>query len=363
MEQKLQQVIDSVIGADKTAMDAARGYQAALAKPPGSLGKLEDISVRLSGITGSSHNYFGKRRIIVLCADNGVIEEGVGSAPRSVTAAQAVNMTKHLTGMSSMAHAFGDEVQVVDVGIADEYHCSAVVNRKIARGTRNLRYEPAMTREETLRAILTGIELADQAREEGVSLLGVGEMGICNTTTSAAVLSVLTGLTTEEVTGRGGGITDESFQRKKQVINEAITHHKPDHNDPVDTLSKVGGLDLAAMCGVFLGAAKNRLPVVVDGLISAVAALCAVRLCPAVRDYLFPSHASMERGYALAAAEIGLAPYLLLDMRLGEGSGCPLAFRVMEAACAATNGMATFADASIDDGYLDAIRGKDCFKA
>ena len=361
MKKKLNEILSGIAGADQTAMEAARRWQGMLAKPPGSLGKLEDMAVRLSGITGSLHNIITRRRIVVLCADNGVIEEGVGSAPRSVTMAQAVNMTKHLTGMSAMAHAFGDEVQVVDMGIADEYDCSAILNRRILPGTRNLRYEPAMTREETLQAVLTGIELADRAKSDGVDVLGVGEMGICNTTTSAAVLSVLTGLPVEEVTGRGGGITDSSFEHKKRVIHEAILRHKPDKNNPVDVLSKVGGLDLAAMCGVFLGAAKNRLPVVVDGFISVVAALCAVRLCPAVRDYLFPSHASYERGYALAAAELGLEPWLALDMRLGEGSGCPLAFRMLEAACAVTNGMATFEGASIDDSYLDAIRGKDCF--
>lgn len=362
MENTLQEIVSAVLPADEMAMDAARRWQAKLAKPPGSLGKLEDIAVRLSGVTKSLHNSINRCRIIVLCADNGVVEEGVGSAPRSVTMAQAVNMTKHLTGMSSMARAFGDEVQVVDMGIADAYDCPAILNRKIAPGTRNLRFEPAMTRQETLRAILTGVELAEQAKDEGVDVLGVGEMGIANTTTSAAVLSVLTVLSVEEVTGRGGGITDENFLHKKRVILEAINRHKPNKNDPIDVLSAVGGLDLAAMCGVFLGAARCRLPVVIDGFISVVAALCAVRLCPAVRDYLFPSHASYERGYAVAAAELGLEPWLLLDMRLGEGSGCPIAFRVLQAACAAANGMATFEGAAIDDGYLDAIRGKDCFR-
>lgn len=362
MENTLQEIVSAVLPADEMAMDAARRWQAMLAKPPGSLGKLEDIAVRLSGVTKNLHNSISRCRIIVLCADNGVVEEGVGSAPRSVTMAQAVNMTKHLTGMSSMAHAFGDEVQVVDMGIADAYDCPAILNRKIAPGTRNLRFEPAMTRQETLQAILTGVELAEQAKDEGVDVLGVGEMGIANTTTSAAVLSVLTGLSVEDVTGRGGGITDENFLHKKRVILEAINRHKPNKSDPVDVLSAVGGLDLAAMCGVFLGAARCRLPVVIDGFISVVAALCAVRLCPAVRDYLFPSHASYERGYAVAAAELGLEPWLLLDMRLGEGSGCPIAFRVLQAACAAANGMATFEGAAIDDGYLDAIRGKDCFR-
>ena len=219
-----------------------------------------------------------------------------------------------------------------------------------------------MTWEQAVKAILTGGELASQAKAEGIRVVGVGEMGIGNTTTSAAVLAALTGLSVEQVTGRGGGITDESFKKKKQVIAHALELHKPDRNDPVDVLSKVGGFDQAAMCGVFLGAAANRLPVVADGFISIVAALCAARLCPGAAEYIFPSHASYEIGYMLAAKELGLEPWLLLNMRLGEGSGCPLAFQVMEAACAVMNEMATFAEASINDDYLEEIRAGESFK-
>ncbi len=361
MDERLKTIVEEIVSPDREIMAAARRWQERLAKPPGSLGKLEDAAVRLAGITGRLKNEMRRRRIIVLCADNGIIEEGVGSAPRTVTAAQAANMTHFLTGMSSMAHAFGDEVQVVDVGIADPYDAPDVLDRKIRPGTRNFRYEPAMTREEAERAVLLGVELARQAAEEGVDAVGVGEMGIGNTTTSSAVLCVLTGLTVEEVTGRGGGITDAAFLKKKALIREGLEKHRPDRNDPVDVLSKVGGLDLCAMTGVFLGCARYRVPVVIDGLISIVAALCAARMCPAAAEYMFPSHASYEIGYAVAAKELGLSPWLLLDMRLGEGSGCPLAFRVLEAACAYTNSMATFDQASIDDGYLDEIRGKDCF--
>jgi len=361
MDEKLKTILSEIRPLDTEAMAAARRWQERLAKPPGSLGKLEDAAVRLSGISGKLKNEIKSCRIIVLCADNGIVEEGIGSAPRTVTAAQAANMTRFLTGMSSMAHSFGDQVQVVDVGIADEYDAPDVLKRKITPGTRNFRREPAMTREEALRALLLGVDLAAQAAAEGVSAVGVGEMGIGNTTTSSAVLCALTGLSVEEVTGRGGGITDTAFEKKKTVIREGLEKHRPDRNDPVDVLAKVGGLDLCAMTGVFLGCARVRLPVVIDGFISIVAALCAARLCPAAAEYMFPSHASFEIGYAAAARELGLSPWLLLDMRLGEGSGCPLAFRVLEAACAYTNTMATFDQASIDDGYLDEIRGKDCF--
>ena len=358
---ELRALLETIRPLDAGAMEAARAWQARLAKPPGSLGKLEDIAVRLAGITGRVHNTLRDKRILVFCGDNGVVEEGIGSAPRTVTAAQAVNMTRYCTGMSAMARYFGDRVVVVDVGIADPYDCPEILCRKIASGTRNLCREPAMTRHETMQAIRTGWETAVENAQDGADVLGIGEMGIGNTTTSAAVLSALTGLDPAEVTGRGGGITDESFARKKEVVARALALHRPRREDPVDVLSKVGGLDLAAMCGAFLGAAAERRPVVADGFISVVAALCAARLCPAVGEYVFGSHASFERGYAAAAAELKLEPWLRLDMRLGEGSGCPLAFEVMDAACAAANGMATFEGAAIDDGYLDAIRGKDCF--
>ena len=362
MEEKLKALLRSIGPLDDRAMEKARERQAELAKPPGSLGRLEDISIRLAGITGQVHNTVEKRRIIVLCADNGVAEEGVASAPQTVTAAQAVNMTRRLTGMSTLAKHFGDDVQVVDMGIACPYNCPGILNRSLGRGTKNLYREPAMTRQQALQAILTGAELAYQAGAEGIRVIGVGEMGIGNTTTSAAVLAALTGLSVEQVSGRGGGITDESFRKKKRVIAHALELHRPDRDDPVDVLSKVGGFDLAAMCGVFLGAAANRIPVVADGFISIVAALCAGRLCPRAAEYIFPSHASYEIGYRLAAKELGLEPWLLLNMRLGEGSGCPLAFQVMDAACAVMNEMATFAEASINDDYLEEIRAGESFK-
>ena len=236
-----------------------------------------------------------------------------------------------------------------------------VQNCRIAAGTADFTTGPAMTRQQAVDAIAAGMGLVRAQKAAGVQLLATGEMGIGNTTTSAAVLAALTGLPVEAVTGRGGGMTDAGFLRKKQVITDALALHRPDKNDVLDVLSRVGGLDIAAMCGVFLGAARQRLPVVIDGFISVVAALCAGRLCPAAEDYFFASHASHEVGYAAAIKELGLEPWLHLGMRLGEGSGCPIAFRVMEAACAAAEGMATFAGAAIDDSYLDDIRGKDCF--
>ena len=358
MERELQQLLSRIPQPDAVAMDKARQRQAQLAKPPGSLGRLEELSIQLAGITGQVHNTIERKHLLVFAADNGVVAQGVSSAPQSVTLQQTVNLTRAKTGASVLAKHFGCGITVCDVGVNADIRDSAVLNRKIAYGTADITNGPAMTREQALQAICTGYELADQTEAD---VLGVGEMGIGNTITSSAILSVLLGVDVENVTGRGGGLTEESFQKKKAVIRQAIAINQPDATDVVDVLSKVGGFDIAAMCGAFLGAAASRRPVVVDGFISAVAALCAVRLCPRVRGYLVPSHASFEIGYRLAMDAIGLKPMLLLGMRLGEGSGCPLAFTVLEAACAIINDMATFDQADIDDGYLEEIRQGDQF--
>ena len=218
-----------------------------------------------------------------------------------------------------------------------------------------------MSREQAITAVMTGTELAVQSAKNGADVIGVGEMGIGNTTTSSAVLAVLTGSSVEAVTGRGGGITDESYIRKIEVIKTAVNINKPDKNDVIDVLAKVGGFDIAAMAGAFIGAASMRIPAVIDGFISIVAALCAVRICPNMLGYLVPSHESYEIGYKIAIDELGLKPLFSLGMRLGEGSGCPITFEILGAACAVINEMATFAEAGIDDGYLDEIRKGDKF--
>lgn len=370
-EEKLFKQIEEIRAADADAMRDAAAYVQSLAAPPGSLGKLTDAAIQLAGITGEVKNTLDRRRIIVMCADNGVVAEGVSSTPPIVTLSQALNMTKRLTGMSTLAAHFGIDVEVVDIGIAtpyDEEGCG-ILQRRIRRGTGNLAKEPAMTREETVQAILVGIERARQAAADGIDIIGVGEMGIGNTTTSSAVLAALTGLSAEDVTGRGGGLTDAAFEKKKDIIRRALILHglagtasgsaSEDAGaqfDPIEVLSRVGGLDLAGMCGLFLGAAICRIPAVIDGFISIVAALCAQRLCGSCRDFMFPSHVSEEIGYMRAAQELHLDPWLHLNMRLGEGSGCPLAFQILEASCALMNKMATFEKAKIDDGYLTELR-------
>ena len=354
----LNEMITSIQPLDDAAMAKARERQAQLAKPPGSLGRLEDLSVQLAGITGSVHNRIEKKHLLVFAADNGVVEEGVSSAPQSVTLMQTINLTRAKTGASTLCKHFGCGITVCDVGVNADIKEPKVLNRKIAYGTQNIVNGPAMSREQAMQAIMTGIELSQGTDAD---VIGIGEMGIGNTTTSSAVLSVLLDADVDAVTGRGGGITDASFLKKKQVIKDAIAINVPNKNDVVDVLAKVGGFDIAAMCGAFIGCAATRRPVVIDGFISAVAALCAYKLCPNSVQYFIPSHASYEIGYKLAMDAMNLQPLFLLGMRLGEGSGCPLAFEVLDAACAIINDMATFDQAGIDDGYLDEIREGDKF--
>ena len=338
-ETELKALLSRIRPADSAAKAAAKERQSKLAKPPGSLGALEEISVRLAGITGRVCNRIEKTRIVVFAADNGIVAEGVASTPQSVTLAQAINMTRGKTGMSAIARDFGIDVEVIDVGINSDSVPATILDRKLGLGTANFSKQPAMTRSQAVDALAIGIEAAERAHNSGADALGIGEMGIGNTTTSAAVLACLLNLPVESVTGRGSGLTDEGFALKKRVISDAVALHKPNGADVLDVLSKVGGF----------------------GLISVTAALAAVRLCKTVRDFVFLSHASYEIGYRAAAAELGMEPWLNLNMRLGEGSGCPVAFQVMRAACAAMNDMATFEEASINDNYLENIRNESAF--
>lgn len=354
----IHELIQGVRPLNQDAMTAARMRQQQLAKPPGSLGRLEDLSVQVAGITGNVHNQIKQKHLLVFAADNGVVEEGVSSAPQSVTLMQTINLTRAKTGAATLCQHFGCPITVCDVGINAGISVPEIVNRKIAYGTHNIAKEPAMDRAQAIQAILVGAELAMQTEAD---VIGIGEMGIGNTTTSSAVLCVLLGADVEAVTGRGGGLTDQSFLKKKQVIQTAIERNNPDPADAIDVLAKVGGFDLAAMCGAFLGCAVSHRPVVIDGFISAVAALCAARMCPDAVGYFVPSHASYEIGYQLAMNAMQLEPMLLLNMRLGEGSGCPFAFEILDAACAILSNMATFDQAGIDDGYLEEIRVGDKF--
>lgn len=368
MNTKLKEIIDNIGkngGLYEDAIKEAEARQEVLAKPTGALGTLEDISIQLAGITGKVKNSMKRQAVVIMSADNGVVEEGVASAPQSVTLSQTINFTRHYTGVSSMAKYFGIDLLVVDTGVKMKIPASLytdgmtesgrltvkIVNRRIADGTRNLAKEPAMTEEEALRALMTGMEAAKAVKDCGYDIFGVGEMGIGNTTTSACVLAALCGKTGDDVVGRGGGLNDEGLAKKIHIVDEAIRGLDPDL--VMDILTKTGGFDICAMTGAFLGAAYYRIPVVIDGYISAVAALCACRLAPNTINFMFGSHLSKEKGYLIAVEALGIKPYFNLGMRLGEGSGCPISFKIIETACAAMNGMATFAEGAIDADYLE----------
>lgn len=362
MKNLIYETVQRITPPDSTVMDAARARQLSLAKPPRSLGQLEEISIRIAGITGRVFSRADHRRVIVFASDNGVVEEGVTSSPQSVTLAQTINIARGLTGVGVIARHYHAETDVIDLGVNADFSHPDVRNEKIAYGTKNFAKEPAMTREQAERAICIGIEAVQRAKRDGVEILGIGEMGIGNTSTSSAVLSALLGVSAEETVSRGGGVNDMGFLRKKQVIDQAISLHRPDPSDPIDVLSKVGGFDLCGMTGAFLCAAAERIPVVVDGFISAVAALCAARIQPLCAAYMIPSHASMERGYGMAMNALKLKPILTLDMRLGEGSGCPIAFEIVSTALDVIENMATFEEAAIDDGYLSEIRSNEKYQ-
>lgn len=374
-EKRLYELIGKIPPVDEAAINEAKERQAYLAKPPGSLGALEDISIKIAGITGKAvGNDVTRQCIAVMSADNGVVEEGVASAPQSVTLSQTINFTRRYTGVSSMAKYFGIDLLVTDVGVAMEipkelYTDSMltedgkipvkIVNRRIANGTRNLAKEPAMTRSQAVEAMLIGFEAADAAKKSGAQLFGIGEMGIGNTTTSSALLSALTGAKAEDLVGRGGGLNDEGLNKKVSVVRDAVNMYCM--SDPIDKLANIGGFDICAMVGAFLGAALNRMPVVIDGFISIVAACYAKELNPRVVDYMFASHKSFEIGYAIAMDRLGLTPMFDLQMRLGEGSGCPIAFKIIETAVASMNIMKTLEEAAIDADYLEEIRRDNLF--
>ncbi|MDR3365232.1 MAG: nicotinate-nucleotide--dimethylbenzimidazole phosphoribosyltransferase [Clostridiales Family XIII bacterium] len=351
-----KQAISEIRGADAGAAARARAYCDSLIKPPGSLGRLEELAVRLAGVAGEIHCEFIKPAVVVMAADNGVYAEGVAAAPQSFTLSQAVNMTRGICGVSALSAAAGAEVVVVDIGIMNETGCAAIVDRNVRRGTDNMAKGPAMARGDAEAAIGNGFEVASGLFEKGVDILGTGEMGIGNTTSTSACAIALLGIAPESAVGRGAGLDDEALARKVGVVKKALAVNAPDAGDPIDIVSKVGGLDIAGLVGCYLAAAYHRIPILVDGAISAVAALVASRLCPPAKDFMIATHRSTEPSYEAVSKELGLRPFLEMEMRLGEGSGCALAFPIVNAACAMMNGMGTFADISFDESVLVDIR-------
>ena len=344
----LTKLLETIRPLDENAMESARLHWDAIATPLHSLGRLEDMIVQLAGICENPVPAPRKKAVLIFCADNGIVAEGVTQTTQDVTAAVTQNFAKGIASVNALSRICGTEVFPVDIGVAQALDCPGVLNRKVAFGTQNFAHGPAMRRDEAEQAVCTGIDLVQEKAAEGYNLIVTGEMGIGNTTTSSAVFSVLQGLPPEQVTGRGAGLSDAGLQHKIQVISRAVAALQPDPGDVLDVLSKVGGFDVCGMMGAFLGGAICRVPVLVDGFISAVAANCAVRLCPACRDYIFASHCSKEPAGKMALDALHLRAYLDCEMCLGEGTGGVIAAKLFDFALAAYDEIAGFDAVGID---------------
>ncbi len=350
----IAQAIERIRPADSAAMSRAEARQLNLTKPPGSLGHLEEVSIRLAGIFGTERPAIRGKAVIVAAADHGVVAQGVTGYPQEVTAQMVLNFLAGGAAISVMSRHFGIRQVIVDAGVAAGLpQHPELRSLKIGRGTDDMSQGPAMSREQAVQCVEAGINLAVEVAKSGVDLLATGDMGIGNTTASSAITSAVTGRPPEETTGEGTGRTPEEMQGKMAVVRTALQVNSPDPGDGIDLLSKVGGFEIGVLAGVILGAAMSRRAVVVDGFISGAAALVANALCPAARDYMIASHVSAERGHRAALSSLGLTPLLDLGMRLGEGTGAALAMPIVEAAAACLSEMATFAEAGVSDREPD----------
>lgn len=342
----LQELIQTIKPADAQAYEACVARYNAVAKPVGSLGKLEELLERVAAVYGDPCVDIRKKCVLVFCGDNGVLAQGVAQSTSDVTAAIGRSLAAGTASVNVMSKACGADVFPIDMGMVDAV--PGLLNRRLGAGTADISQGPAMSRETAEKGILAGIELVKQRKEEGYRVIATGEAGIGNTTTSSAIAAVLLNRPVEEVTGRGSGLTDDGLLRKQRAISKAIKVNRPDAMDPLDVLSKLGGFDIAGMCGAFLGGALYRVPIVMDGFISAVAALCAVRMCPAVRDYILPSHITAEPAGLMLMAELGFEPIIHGNMRLGEGTGAVALFPMLDLASAVYYDAATFTDIKVE---------------
>ncbi len=344
----LKKLIANIEPLDQAAMAAADRHWSAIAHPLGSLGLLEESITHIAGITGTANFDISRRAVVAMCADNGVVEEGISQTGQEVTAIVTENMAVGNASVCAMARVARADVIPVDIGVARTVEGAVIRQKNVRRGTANMTKGPSMTREEAEQAILAGIEIVRELKEAGYGLLATGEMGIGNTTTSSAVTAVLLNVPVAEVTGRGAGLSSEGLERKIRAIKKAIEVNQPDPSDPVDVLAKVGGLDICGLVGVFLGGAIYRIPVLVDGFISSVAALATVRLCPKAKEYMLGSHASDEPAGRMVLDAIGLRPFLYAGMRLGEGTGAVAVIPLLDMGLAVYRDMCTFEDTDIE---------------
>lgn len=330
MSKTLQETIAAIKPLDGEAMAYTRARWNTLGKPLYSLGRLEEMVVQFAGIYRSKEPRLGKKAVIVMAADNGVVAEGVTQTGQEVTKTVTENMTKHNASICIMSGMSGADVYPVDIGIVTDCDNPKIINKKIRYGTANMLHGPAMSREEAVRAIEAGIEVVDDLVEKGYTLFATGEMGIGNTTTSSAICAVLLNQSVEKVTGKGAGLSSKDLEHKIEVIRESIKINQVDPEDPLDVLSKVGGLDIAGLVGCYIGAAAAGMPIFIDGFISSVAALLAVKIAPACDPYLFPSHCSNEPAGMMVLSAMNKQPYILANMCLGEGTGAVMGFTIAD---------------------------------
>jgi len=348
MNSSLSQILREIKPLDEKVMKQARARQDELTKPRGSLGQLENLSIKIAGIKGEITSGFEHKAIIVMAADHGVVSEGVSLYPQEVTRQMVFNFLNGGAGINVLARFVGARVVIVDMGVVGGFEPHPnLICKMIDFGTRDMAKGPAMTREQALNAIQAGIDVVEGEIARGLDIVGTGDMGIGNTTASSAICAVITGESVEKVTGRGTGLAGEQLIHKVEVIQKALELNRPNPKDPADVLAKVGGFEIGGLAGVMLGAAAHHIPVVIDGFISGAAALIAAGLAPGLRDYLIASHLSAESGHKILLEHLGLSPLLDLGMRLGEGTGAALGMVIVEAAVKTLAEMATFGEAGV----------------
>jgi len=348
MSNALSQALKQIKPLDREAMQKARARQDELTKPQGSLGRLEDLSIKIAGIKGKTVRGFEHKAIVTMAADHGVVSEGVTLYPQEVTRQMVFNFLSGAAGINVLARFIGARVVVVDMGVIGGFEPHPnLVCKMIDFGTKNMTKGSAMTRQQAVDAIDAGVEVVEAEIAKGLDIVGTGDMGIGNTTASSAICAAITGEAVEKVTGRGEGLDDKQVAHKVEVIQKALKLNEPDPRDPIDVLSKVGGFEIGGLAGVMLGAAAQHIPVVIDGFISGAAALIATELAPGLKDYLIAAHLSAESGHRVLLEYLGLTPLLDLEMRLGEGTGAALGITIVEAAVKTLAEMATFAEAGV----------------
>jgi nicotinate-nucleotide--dimethylbenzimidazole phosphoribosyltransferase len=343
-------MVAAIAPLDEAAMRSARARQNMLTKPQGSLGRLEHIAVQIAGVTGQAVPHLGPKVVITMAGDHGVVAEGVSAYPQAVTSQMVYNFLRGGAAINVLARHVGARVVVVDMGVACDVapHPDLIV-AKVGYGTANMAQGPAMTGAAALESLLAGRRVVEREASRGLGIVGTGDMGIGNTTPSAAIAAVFTGRPVAEIVGRGTGVDDAGLERKCRAIERALAVNRPDPADALGVLAAVGGFEIGGLAGVILAAAAQRVPVVIDGFISTAAAMIAVGLAPQVKPYLLAAHRSQERGHRLMLEWLGLEPMLDLDMRLGEGTGAALGLSLAEASCRVLAEMATFGEAGVSE--------------